>query len=215
MKKVFIILIALFVYSIPVLAEDFDLDKFLLDMENSEKTLENVKFDYTQEISFPLTGEKQISNGQVIFAKPSNIYIKQLKPLEQIIVSDGKKVWIYTPDYNQVITDNWKKWTKNSMIPDSLLNMKQNWTELKEKYSFAYADSEPDSRILLLTPKKKDIWKIKFWVNSKTYIVNKLILYAENISVATTSYNYKINTEIDKNIFKFKPPKGAEVLKME
>lgn len=197
-------------------AETFDLGKFLLDIENSDKAIENIGFDYSQEISFTLTKEKQTSAGQVSFMKPAGIYIKQLKPIEQTIISDGKKVWIYTPGYNQVISDNWKKWTKNSLIPDSLLNMNQNWPELKKNYTFSYAGTEGPDRILLLTPAKKGGWKITFWINSTNYSISKLILAAENIMITTRSYNYRINnTAMDKKIFKFSPPKGAEILKME
>lgn len=197
-------------------AETFDLGRFLLAMEQSEKKVENISFDFTQEINFTLTGEKQSSSGQVSFMKPANILVKQLKPLEQSIISDGKKVWIYTPGYNQAISDDWKKWTKNSMIPDSLLNMNQNWAQLKKNYTFSYAGEEGKDRILLLTPGKKGGWKISFWVNSEDYSVSRMILAAENIQITTYSFNYKINnTAMDKKMFKFNPPKGAEVLKME
>ena len=216
MKILKLTLIILMFPALLLAAETFDLGKFLLDMENSEKAIQNISFDFSQEIVFTLTKEKQTSAGQVSFMKPGNIYVKQTKPIEQVIVSDGKKVWIYTPGYNQVISDNWKKWTKNSMIPDSLLNMNQNWPELKKNYIFSYAGMEGKDRILLLTPAKKGGWKISFWINEDNFSISRLLLSADNIRITTYSYNYKINNSaMDKKLFKFSPPKGAEILKMD
>ena len=41
---------------------------------------------------------------------PDSIRIRQKNPVDQTIVTNGKKVWVYTPSYNQVIVDSWKKW---------------------------------------------------------------------------------------------------------
>lgn len=197
------------------LAEDFNVNTFLAEMEKAENSVKNVKFDFNQEIAFTLSGEKQFSSGQVAFMKPAGIWIKQSKPIEQTIISDGKKVWIYTPEYNQVISDDWKKWSKNSMIPDSLLNVNQDLKSYKGKYVFSNGGLDGDKRLLLLTPVKKEAWTIKFWINTKDYSITKLVLSGENLSVTTVISNYKANTDMDKNLFRFNPPKGVEIMRME
>jgi outer membrane lipoprotein carrier protein len=213
MKKTLLLCLALL--TAPVFgAGAFELDKFLTDMENAEKNITSVMFDYNQEINFTLTKEKQLNSGQAVFLKPSGVSITQTKPIKQTIISDGTKVWIYTPEYGQVIQDNWKKWTKNSLVPDSLVNMGQNWKDMRKKYTFTYIGSEDAGTVLTLTPKVKDLWKIKLWIDPKTFVVNRMTLTAENVAITTYAYNYQLNKPLDKNMFKFKPPKGAEVMKM-
>jgi outer membrane lipoprotein-sorting protein len=196
-------------------AEAFDLDKFLSDMEKSEKTVNSVSFDYTHELIFTLTNETQSSAGEAVFLKPDNIYVKQLKPVAQTIITNGSKVWIFTPGYNQVIQDSWKKWAKSALVPASLVNMGQNWKELRQKYTFSYLATDGQNQVLLLTGKRDDSWKLKLWVDSASFVVDKMILSGENVSITTLASNYKINDpEVDKAIFDFKPPKGVEIMKM-
>jgi len=196
-------------------ADTFNLDKFLSDMEKSEKTVNSVSFGYTQEITFTLTNEKQDSAGEAVFLKPDNIRVKQLKPVQQTIITNGSKVWIFTPEYNQVIQDSWSKWTKNALIPESLVNMGQNWKELRQKYTFTYLAQEGQNQVLLLTGKADGSWKLKIWVDATTFVVNKMILSGENVAVTTLAFDYKFNDPaIDKALFDFKPPKGVEIMKM-
>lgn len=215
MKKLILLPALLLGAMAPLLAADaFNLDKFLADMENAEKSITSVSFDYHQEISFSLTREKQLNSGSALFQKPSGVKITQSKPIQQTIISDGSKVWVYTPEYGQVIQDSWKKWTKNSLVPDSLVNMGQNWKDLKKRYVFAYAGKEQAGTVLVLAPREKDVWKIKLWIDPETFVVNRMTLNGENVTITTFAYNYKLNPPVEKDAFKFKPPKGVEVMKM-
>jgi outer membrane lipoprotein carrier protein len=46
--------------------------------------------------------KKKTSSGQFEFARPDRFRFAYTKPFEQLIVSDGKKVWLHDPDLNQV-----------------------------------------------------------------------------------------------------------------
>jgi len=54
----------------------------------------------------------------------------------------------------------------------------------------------------------------KFWVEAKTFVIEKMILTGENILITTYAYDYKLNPPVDKKLFDFKPPKGVEIMKM-
>jgi len=195
-------------------AEEASLDTILVKMEQAEQKIEAVQFDYQQDINYTLTGEKQTNSGQVIFQKPNNLYIKQLNPVPQMIIANGKKVWVYTPSYNQVATDSWQRWMKSSLVPASLLNLGQNWAEMKKNYAFTSLGTEGEDYLLLLSPKKKgaDDWKMKLWIDSKEFIPHKASLLGGNISITTETKNYKVNPQIDKNMFNFRPPPRTEVI---
>src|SRR5512137_2417397 len=75
------------------------LSDILSRMEQAENTIAGVTFDFTEEITYTLTNEKQTMGGTVTFLKPRNVRLEQDRPMKQTIISDGNKVWIFTPSY--------------------------------------------------------------------------------------------------------------------
>jgi outer membrane lipoprotein carrier protein len=60
------------------------------------------KAEFTQTVTSPDGAKKKTSSGQFDFARPDRFRFAYTKPFEQLIVSDGKKVWLHDPDLNQV-----------------------------------------------------------------------------------------------------------------
>jgi outer membrane lipoprotein carrier protein len=58
--------------------------------------------EFTQTVTSPDGAKKKTSSGQFEFARPDRFRFAYTKPFEQLIVSDGKKVWLHDPDLNQV-----------------------------------------------------------------------------------------------------------------
>jgi outer membrane lipoprotein carrier protein len=57
---------------------------------------------FTQTVSAPDGARKKISSGDFEFARPDRFRFVYRKPFEQQIVADGRKVWLYDVDLNQV-----------------------------------------------------------------------------------------------------------------
>ena len=60
------------------------------------------KAEFTQTVTSPDGAKKKTSSGLFEFARPDRFRFAYTKPFEQLIVSDGKKVWLHDPDLNQV-----------------------------------------------------------------------------------------------------------------
>jgi outer membrane lipoprotein carrier protein len=185
-------------------------------MEKADAGITTLSFSFTQEITYTLTSESQTVIGDIIFTKPDSIYFKQQKPLDQVIIANKKKVWIYTPSYNQVVTDTWKKWVNNGVIPNSITTFSSGWGDMEKNYVFGFESEDDQFYILNLKPKKKDHfdWSIEMWVDKKDYCPRKILLYGENVRIKTQCDNYKINPVINKALFDFVPPKGTDVIEM-
>lgn len=182
-------------------------------MEEAEKNIQSVSFSFTQDIVYNLTNEKQTNRGEINFRKPRKLHVRQFNPIEQIIVSNGKKVWIYTPTYGQVVIDNWKKWIKNTMVPSSMFDFTgTNWAEMQKQYSFTYDGDEDGAYVMTLSPLAAGGWRMKFWIDTATLMPVKAVLYGDSITVTTRTANYTLNPDIDAKIFDFKTPEGVEVL---
>jgi outer membrane lipoprotein carrier protein len=57
---------------------------------------------FTQTVSAPDGARKKMSSGDFEFARPDRFRFVYRKPFEQQIVADGRKVWLYDVDLNQV-----------------------------------------------------------------------------------------------------------------
>jgi outer membrane lipoprotein carrier protein len=57
--------------------------------------------DFTQTVSSPDGAKKKVSSGQFQFARPNRFRFAYTKPYEQVIVGDGREVWLYDVDLQQ------------------------------------------------------------------------------------------------------------------
>ena len=196
-------------------SKDMTLDEITAKMEEADRNVNSLNFEFTQEIVYNLTNEKQVASGKVSFMKPEYVRITENAPLEQEIIANGSKVWIYTPKYRQVIVDSWKKWAKDSMIPESLFNFGKSWKELKNKYVISYEGQDGDRYVLLFKPAGGQSLQMRFWVESGSFIPVKVVITGENVTIRTEIVAKTINPKIDKALFNFKAPPGIEVMNLE
>ena len=58
--------------------------------------------NFTQTVTSPDGAKKKVSSGSFEFARPNRFRFGYSTPFEQLIVSDGAKVWLHDVDLNQV-----------------------------------------------------------------------------------------------------------------
>ena len=56
---------------------------------------------FTQTVTSADGSRRKVSSGTFSFLRPNRFRFAYAKPFEQLIVSDGQKVWIHDPDLNQ------------------------------------------------------------------------------------------------------------------
>lgn len=98
MKRLRIALVALAALGAGNLAQADALDAlkaFSRDVKTGSAT-------FTQTVTSPDGRKTKVSSGEFEFARPDRFRFAYLKPYQQLIVADGRKVWIHDPDLNQV-----------------------------------------------------------------------------------------------------------------
>ena len=86
----------LMAFAVPACADAVDtLRDFVRDVKTGRST-------FTQTVTSPDGAKKKSSSGTFEFARPNRFRFAYAKPFEQLIVADGRKVWIYDADLNQV-----------------------------------------------------------------------------------------------------------------
>ena len=66
------------------------------------KGLKGLQGDFSQQVFDPSGKLKETSSGRVALSAPRLFRWEYRKPYEQLIVADGKSVWVYDPDLQQV-----------------------------------------------------------------------------------------------------------------
>ncbi|MGO4549877.1 outer membrane lipoprotein chaperone LolA [Lysobacter sp. 2RAF19] len=72
------------------------------DLTAFTKNLKGLDGTFTQQVFDANGKKKEASSGRVAMSAPRNFRWEYAKPFEQVIVADGKAVWVYDPDLKQV-----------------------------------------------------------------------------------------------------------------
>ncbi|KGQ19043.1 Membrane lipoprotein [Lysobacter dokdonensis DS-58] len=72
------------------------------DLTAFTKNLKGLDGTFTQQVFDANGKKKESSSGRVAMSAPRNFRWEYAKPFEQLIVADGKAVWVYDPDLKQV-----------------------------------------------------------------------------------------------------------------
>ena len=65
------------------------------------REIKSGRAQFSQTVTAPDGKRTKTSSGSFEFQRPNQFRFAYAKPFEQLIISDGKKVWIFDPDLNQ------------------------------------------------------------------------------------------------------------------
>ena len=97
MKKIIYLSMAIFFFQGSVFAEDAKtrLEKYLNDITTFEAVFEQSLISESDEL-------QEISKGTFFLSRPGKFLWEYSQPYEQSIIADGKKIWVYDKDLEQV-----------------------------------------------------------------------------------------------------------------
>jgi len=72
------------------------------DLSAFTKGLKGLDGRFTQQVFDANGRKKESSSGRVAMSAPRYFRWEYAKPFEQLIVADGKSIWVYDPDLQQV-----------------------------------------------------------------------------------------------------------------
>lgn len=165
--------------------------------------------NFTQEVQDKNGKRVQSASGTMQFVRPGKFRWVYQKPYEQIIVGDGKKFWLYDVDLNQVTVKKLDAALGGS--PAALLS---GSNEIERGFVLKEAGTKEGLEWLQATPKSSETTfeKILMAFNQKSeMVVMELYDTFGHITVLRFS-GLKNNPALSAELFKFVPPKGADVL---
>ena len=152
--------------------------------------------------------KKQTTSGSFQILRPGLFKWEYTKPYRQMIVGDGKHIWLYDVDLAQVTQSN-----QSQAIGDSPAAILSSKTALDEKYLLKEDGSHNGVDYVLATPRKSnaDYQFIRIgFKNNELATMELKDKFGNQTSIQFGRLNTKPN--LSRSAFQFTPPKGVDIL---
>jgi len=165
--------------------------------------------DFTQ-VMLDKKGKKiQAASGTMQFLRPGKFRWVYQKPYEQIIVGDGAKFWLYDVDLNQVTVKKLDATLGSS--PAALLSGNN---EIERAFTLTDTESKGGLDWLEASSKTPDSGfdKIAMAFNAQGDLTAMVLRDSFGMQTELRFSKMQRNPQLAPSLFKFVPPKGADVL---
>jgi len=165
--------------------------------------------NFTQEVQDRNGKRIQSASGTMQFVRPGKFRWVYQKPYEQLIVGDGRKFWMYDVDLNQVTVKKLDAALGSS--PAALLS---GSNEIERGFALKNIEARDGLEWLQATPRSAETTfeKILMAFNAKSELVVMELHDAFGHHTVLRFTELKNNLALGAQLFKFVPPKGADVL---
>ncbi len=178
------------------------------DLQTTLTRMHALQGDFIQTVT-TRSGKVQVSQGDFAIQRPGKFRWNYRKPYEQLIVADGKEVWLYDPDLEQVTIRKIDKALDAS--PAALLSGDNN---LDKRYQLKALPAKENLSWVEAIPKQNDSNFNRVRLGFTNNEVRKMEL--EDSFGQTTKIELRtsvVNGKPDAGLFRFTPPKGADVIR--
>jgi len=188
------------------------LDEVVRGVEGAYGKMTDLKAEFTQSALNKSLNQTIDAQGVVYLKKGGKLRWEYAEPTRQEIVSDGKTIWIYTPQLNQVNT---------GPAPEALSGPAGSFLsglgKLREHFNVRFLNpaqpKDADGNVVQdLTPKQPipTMTRLILSLDPKTYDVRKAILHDQFENTVTMRFSkVAVNSGVPDKMFTFVAPKGA------
>lgn len=178
-------------------------------LRNFINTSQSGQANFTQVVQDKKGKKIQSASGTMQFVRPGKFRWVYQKPYEQIIVGDGKKFWLYDVDLNQVTVKKLDAALGSS--PAALLSGNN---EIERAFVLQDSGMRDDLEWLEASAKTADTGfeKIAMAFNAQGELVVMVLRDAFGLKTELRFSKMQLNPKLSPSLFKFVPPKGADVL---
>ncbi len=176
------------------------LEKFLSKTQTLEANFQQTLRTHKGEVL-------QQTEGKFYLNRPGKFRWNYKTPYEQIIVSDGERIWIYDVDLEQVTVQ-----TQSAGLPSSPMALLQDSAKLYQSFNVSPLDEHDGVYRLKLESKtsESDFTEIVVGVDAKGLRFMQLHDQFEQVTDIVFT-EIITNTKLAKEIFEFIPPEGVDV----
>ena len=198
--------------AVPAAAQNSKLDDVIRGVESAYGKMNDLKAEFNQSALNKSLNQTIDAKGVVYLKKGGKLRWEYTEPSKQEIVSDGKTIWIHTPQLNQVNT---------GPAPEALSGPAGSFLsglgKLRQHFNVRFLNpaqpKDADGNIVLdLTPKQPlpTMSRLILSLDPKTWEARKAVVYDQFENTVTMTFTkLAVNTGLPDTLFVFTPPKGT------
>jgi len=207
MKILLKIFLLYFACTAPLLAEADKPSQGEIYLEKFLSKTRTLQADFNQTLRTHDGEVLQQSEGQFYLNRPGKFRWNYSAPYEQIIVSDGKRIWIYDVDLQQVTVQK-----QQAGLPTTPMALLEDSFKLHQSFHVSPLDEHQGVYRLKLVSKTKesDFGEIVVGLDESGLRFMQLHDQFEQVTDIVFS-NIDTNTKLANDIFEFIPPEGVDV----
>lgn len=177
------------------------LEQFLDGVKTYSANFEQIQRDETGE-------ELQKTSGRMALSRPGKFSWVYEKPYSQIMVCDGRNIWLYDPDLRQATVRPAKEALAGT--PAELLSQRAS---IKTQFKITDVGVDDGANLVRLLPKAvdSDFQSIELWLKSGAPQRMRFHDQLGNVTEIRFS-NIQTNTALDAARFAFTPPNDVDVI---
>jgi outer membrane lipoprotein carrier protein len=191
------------------------LDEAVSALEQAQRRVTDLKAPFRQSAHNKVMNQTIEARGTLYLKKPGRLRWEYQTPTPQEIVSDGTRLWIYTPELRQVNV---------SAAPAALAgpagSFLQGLGQVREHFDVRFLNpAQPTDAeglvVLDLAPKRPQplLVRLIVSVDPKTWLVRQAVVYDELANTVTVRFgDAVVNSGLADGLFVFVPPPGVSVV---
>jgi len=158
-------------------------------------------------------GRRTTESGELALRKPGRMRWSYTAPAGKVFVSDGKVLWFYSPEENRAERSKMKD-TEDFRAPLAFLLGKLDFK--RDFGNFELKDTGADATIVALRKSDKlPYTRVEFTVTPEN-VIRRLLVQGTDATVMEFLFsNERLNAAVNDAIFRYTPPKGAEIMEAE
>jgi len=168
----------------------------------------SARADFAQQVRDRNGKVTQESKGSFVFQRPGLFRWVYAKPVDQVIVGDGERVWIHDRDLNQVTVRKLSRALGST--PAALL---AGSADIEKAFELSDAGAKDGIDWLEAKPREREAGfeRVRMGFDAHGLRAMELMDHFGQTTLLRFS-NLQRNPKVDKSEFRFEPPKGSDVL---
>lgn len=190
-----------------------DLGEVLRSVEQRYNRAATLEVHFEQRYLAQGSGRRTTESGELALRKPGRMRWSYAAPAGKVFVSDGKVLWFYSPEENRAERSRMKD-TEDFRAPLAFLLGKLDFK--RDFGTFELKDTGADSTIVALPKSDKlPYTRVEFTVTPQN-VIRRLLVQGMDATVMEFLFsNERLNAPVNDAIFRYTPPKGAEIMEAE
>lgn len=183
-----------------------DAQEIIKKVQQKYDNITDAKATFTQTLKS--SGGKANTSTGVIYIKKANMY--RIEAGGQILITDGRTSWTYSPKRKQVVIDNYKD-DGNSFSPNKLLfNYPENfYSDLEGEENVTGVDCY----VIKLSPRSGgNVKSARIWIDKNEDVIRKINVVTAESANTYVLKDISLDAGVSSSKFSFSPPSDVEVI---